>query len=211
MKSISLQKEHILTSKILMSTFLSLAMLLTSHVCHAETRKAVLFIRNTNENELKGQFCKTSNCKDIATIKTDTREFANGNTFVRFIDSTSQNNITILSPEVLNSNQFMELLIKIRIAKTDYAQSIQLYIPNNLMSIQVVDEFGKKMISEDLTRNLLASAGLQKINHKNLQVMQFKKSGSSEKTIVVDQGLNSELAKEIAKNLDLSLFNRASY
>lgn len=166
----------------------------------------VLMLSVRNGETALGQYCQINKCKN-KTLDSDTREFANGNTFVRFKESVAQKDILIVVPSILTSNQFIELLIKIRTAKSEFASSVKVVSESGQKSIQVKDSNEKIVVESELTAELISKAGADKLDGTKIQNISRSKITKTQKTVIVDQGTNSVLANNIAKNLGLPLMS----
>src|SRR5688572_22572433 len=102
-------KSKQIVSSSLISLFIALAM-----VDSALAIPRLMGLRHGEE--ALARYCSSRTCR-MAQVETDAREFANGNTFVRFKESVAGQDIVIVVPKQVDFNQFMELLIKVRTAK----------------------------------------------------------------------------------------------
>jgi ribose-phosphate pyrophosphokinase len=172
----------------------------------ASAQTAVIPLRNIGAD--LSIYCQSGKCKDsiVETVEADTKEFANGNTFVRFKDSVAQKDVVIIAPAVIDADQFMELLIKVRTAKGEFAKSVSLVVLRS-DELRVVDEIGRTLLDPVLVDSLLLESGITKINDKKIQFSWLHRARQAKKTIIVDQGTNSPLAKDLAKELGLQVFN----
>ncbi len=101
-------------------------------------------------------------CRMIENL---TREFDNGNTFVKLKDSVARQDVVIaLGTDVVDANTFMEILIKARTAATNFASSVRLVLPKDLRNMKFVSTSGTVLLRgpqlERFAKILLARAGV---------------------------------------------------
>lgn len=184
--------------------FISFLLIFFHLISYANANSSYLMGLRGGDLDLE-KYCKSINCSKKNIIKSETIEFSNGNTFVRIQDNVSYKNLIIVSPERLNPDQFMELLIKIRALKENYANTINVVTSSLSNKLTIVNYKNKKILSSNLVDRLLSEAGAMRINEKALpKYKPFKIDISTlTKTLVVDMETNSALSNEIANEMRL--------
>lgn len=185
------------------------AMMATAPNLSAQT---VITIRGSEQ--ATRDYCVSKSCA-LREISAEAKEFANGNTFVRFNESVAGEDIVIPLTRSLNADQFLELLIKVRTARSGFAKSIEVTFPfqgPENPQAQVVGTDGKQLISNLLFNQLITTAGATGINGRQLKALPLEnpQSLANRKPVVVDLGTNSSLAKDIAKELNCEIMTSVS-
>ncbi len=108
-------------------------LLCTQVMGKAQGKTLVLGVRG-NENWVQAH---AELGQDRLWLRSDTKEFDNGNTFVRLQQSTMDQDVEIWIPDALTPDQLMEALIKIRIARSEGAHSVTVRSQAHPSSIRV--------------------------------------------------------------------------
>lgn len=168
----------------------------------AAVKPVIMGIRNGEPAILA--FCSREKCS-TEQIESDTREFANGNTFVRIKTPVAGKDVQLVIPNQVDFNQFFEILIKIRTLKTDFVNSVSIATAQGNGKINVVDANNKAILDDHLITSMLVSAGLPEIDGIRLQKshVSFRKPSVTDKYIIVDPETNSPLAASIGKELGI--------
>lgn len=181
--------------------FIYILITLVSSFSYCQTY--IMTVRNS-EN-LLDSFCKTTKCEYLKLDKS-AKEFANGNTFVKFKQNIAQKDILIVIPPTIDYNQFLELLINIRTAKSEFAASVSVKVmPTTQNKINVIDNDKKIFLDENLVLEFLDEAGADKFNSSKIKSQKIPQYSQTNKSVIVDQGTNSKLAKEMAENLGVPI------
>lgn len=165
-----------------------------------KSEEVFIYIRNS-ENQLK-EYCLAKQCSSINIVETDSKEFANGNTFVRFKQSVAQKEVVIFTNTEIDSNQFIELLIKVKTAKSDFAKSVKV-ITSSGESILVKDSAGATVISSELVNQMLSTAGVNKYNGRKPLLNNKTKINASTKTIIINPKTNDTLASSLGRVMSI--------
>jgi ribose-phosphate pyrophosphokinase len=189
-------------ASLLLAEILCFSFLLST--ASAALEKAVVAVRGGEE--LAKQYCGQSACGRRLLV-TDSKEFANGNTFVRFEDLLAGREVDIISPRVLDANQFMDLLIKIRTARSEFSPVVNVVTEQKSgieVSIEGADG-NKKNLDPNLVLRFIEKAGADQINSESINSAHEKRSPriyrQSENMLVVDLKTNSSFALGLAREL----------
>jgi ribose-phosphate pyrophosphokinase len=187
--------------------FMRVLAILFLNICmslQAYAQKAVISMRGSEQ--LTEAYCASVKC-DTKFVKTDTKEFDNGNTFVRFTEAVAGQEVVIITPETMTADQFLELLIKIRTAKQEFARSVDV-ITGSAGTAQVSLK-GENTLNEDAVLKMIKTAGADSLNSTPLKKIGLGKKSfaASNLTYVVDTGHHSQLSNDLAEQLSIPVLN----
>lgn len=183
--------------------------LVVSSVSISLSQAATLVLGLRGSNASLETICKT--CSKLDVIEADAKEFANGNTFVRFIQPVAQQNVVVYVPKIIDANQFMELLIKIRTAQANFARSVSVAIHPSSGSIEVRGVNGNLLLDPAHARQLIAKAGANNLAGVSLASQNIENTSVNQrnpkvlKSAIVDMGTNSTLARNVSVRLGLPI------
>jgi ribose-phosphate pyrophosphokinase len=150
-------------------------------------------------------------------IKSNSAEFANGNTFVRFEENCLGHDVVLNFPKTLTADQFMESLIKLRTARQQGARSVTVLSSVDPQEVVVKDNERKAIPIE--IAELISVAGAdswQKGNHPprplKKQIKNHNQHGVQPSTsaVYIAGDFHSKLRDQLAKELELPVLNGQS-
>ncbi len=157
----------------------------------------------------KDQALQYSQTSGLAILNSDTREFDNGNTFVRFKDSVIGKKVTLLLPKIMSSDDLMEALIKVRTAYTNGASEISILFTATVEETKLITKKSKNLNMDWL--NLFSIAGAdsviingrqQHVNKPAARRRQFSRDQS-----YVAGNSHPELTNSLARELNLPVLS----
>ncbi len=153
-------------------------------------------------------FCAGANCSSEKVLKAQTQEFENGNTFLKLKENVKAQDIRILVPAQLTTNQLFELLILIRTLKGEFVTSID--VTSSMRSLSVVDSKGTKILEGELVYNFLRVAGMDTHNGKYFYTQLPAKTAykKTNETIIFAQQQH-QLAQELSALLGIPVLDRS--
>ena len=149
----------------------------------------------------------------LSELSTDTKEFDDGNTGVRFTAPVNELPVVILLPVKMTTNQFMEALIKVRTAKALGAPTVSILVPGNLEKIEIVDAGGTRIPLH--VAPLLKEAGTDSVKEGDTPMAPLPQLGKTEKALVISQNYlwnpsQESLGKGIAEKTGIAAYPERS-
>jgi ribose-phosphate pyrophosphokinase len=145
--------------------------------------------------------CDLAGCARL--IRVVVKEFGNENIYVRIDEPVQGLDIDVMMPNRLISSEFMELLIKIRTLKQDYAKSIRIQFQDLGASPSVIDSTGVEILSALDILRFLSVAGAHFVDGSRLRNRNAAYSPqvglNLNRAIIVDDGSHPQMAQKISE------------
>jgi ribose-phosphate pyrophosphokinase len=163
-----------------------------------------------HDSEIKQACAVITGCEVLAS---DSKEFENGNTFVRVSGDVANQTVIVQIPDVLTPDELMETLIKIRTISINGAAQTIVRIESPSADLKMKTSEGELI---DLNfETLFSAAGAELLTRNNeskrlspIQKIQNFKQGFGPQKIYIMNGTYPELTAQIAKYTKLPIITQ---